>query len=328
MMDLRELGEREAISHLRKAIGKTPDLGRGEDDCAAVLLDGGTVLLASTDMVLGETHMLPGATPKLIGQFAVEIAVSDVAAMGGTPTGVLCAYAMPSETDIHWLEDVSKGMTHAATALGTFILGGDTKRSPERTIAVTALGLVNEGECMFRHGAREGDVLMLTGPVGGPALGYNMERNSDGTLTDRALGLVYEVRARVMAGNALATSGHAHACIDLSDGLAPCLSQMMSASNKGAELLWNDVPLAEGLEDLAYEQGHDPRELALNWGGEYELLAAIDPEGVEPLMQVMGRLGLEPAIVGRVHGAGRQNIIIDERGREVLKQHGFDHFMG
>ena len=327
-MDLRELGEREAISHLRKAIGKTPDLGRGEDDCAAILLEDGTVLLASTDMVLGETHMLPGATPELIGQFAVEIAVSDIAAMGGHPHGVLSGYAMPPDTDVHWLESVTKGMTHAATALGTSVLGGDTKRSSERTIAVTALGLVAEGQCLFRNGAMEGDALLLTGPVGGPALGYNMERRPDGTLTDRALGLVYEVRARVKAGNALATSGHAHACIDLSDGLGPCLSQMMAASDKGAELLWSDLPLADGLEDFAFERGHDLRDLALNWGGEYELLAAIDPEGVDPLLQAMGRLGLEPAIVGRVHGAARQNIIIDERGREVLKEHGFDHFMG
>jgi thiamine monophosphate kinase len=103
---------------------------------------------------------------------------------------------------------------------------------------------------------------------------------------------------------------------------------MMEASDKGAELLWNDVPLADGLADLASEGGLDLREMALNWGGEYELLAAIDPEGVDPLLQVMGRLGLEAAIVGRVHGVGRQNIIIDERGREVLRPHGFDHFQG
>ena len=326
-MDLRELGEREAISRLRKVIGVTPDLGMGEDDCAVILLDDGKVLLASTDFVLDETHILPGVTPKLLGQFAVEIAVSDIAAMGGHPHGILCGYAMPPDTDVYWLENVSKGMAKAAESLWTSIMGGDTKRSRERTIAVTALGVMDGGLCMFRNGAKKGDVLILTGPVGGPALGYNMERNPEGTLTDRALGLVYGVRARVMAGKALSTSDYAHACIDLSDGLGPCLFQMMEASNKGAEILWNDVPLADGLEDFAYEWDHDLRELALNWGGEYELLAAIDPEGVDPLLQVMGRLGLEAAIVGRVH-EGRQNIIIDERGREVLRPHGFDHFQG
>jgi thiamine-monophosphate kinase len=324
-MDLRELGEREAISRLLKAIGKTHDQGRAMDDCAAIVIDDETLLLASTDMVMDSTHMLPGVTPNMLGQFAVEIAVSDIAAMGGSPIGLLCAYAMPSYTDIEWLAGVSRGMSRAAESIGTSIIGGDTKCSEEPTIAVTALGTVAKEQCMYRSGAEVGDVLLLTGPVGGPALGYNMERNPDGTLTDRALGLVYDVHAREKAGRALATSGYAHACIDLSDGLGPCLSQLMEASDKGAELNWSDIPLEDGLEDFAV-LGLDLGELALNWGGEYELLAAIDPDGVEPLLQVLRRLGLEAAIVGKVHDEPRQNIIISERGREVLRPHGFDHF--
>ncbi len=327
-MDLRELGEREVISRIHKAIGRTHDLGGGEDDCAAIDMGEGTLLLASTDTVIEGTHMLPGATPGMIGRFAVEIAVSDVAAMGGSPIGVLCAYAMPPETEANWLVNVSTGMEEAVSDIGTSIIGGDTKRSAEPTIAVTALGIVDEDQCMFRRGAREGDVLLLTGPVGGPAYGFNMERDPSGALTGRALGMVYDVRARVRAGKALASSGYAHACIDLSDGLGPCLHQLMAASEKGAELLWDNVPLAEGLEAFADKMGMDLRETALNWGGEYELLAAIDPEGAEPLIKVLGRLGLEPTIVGRVHGAARQNIIISERGREVLRPHGFDHFQG
>lgn len=326
-MDLRELGERDTISRFRKVIGETADLGGGEDDCAVIPVGGDDLLLATTDMVMDETHMLPGVTPKILGQFAVETAVSDIAAMGGRPIGVLCGYAMPPETDVYWLESVTKGMVHATENLETSILGGDTKRSPERTMAVTAFGLVGRDECLYRHGARAGDLLLITGPVGGPAMGFKMERDRHGMLTDRAMGLVYEVRARVRAGKALATSGKAHACIDLSDGLGPCLYQMMAASGKGAELIWEDIPLADGLEAFAEVRGHDLRELALNWGGEYELLAAIDPDGAEDLLRAILRLGLEGAIIGRVHES-RANIIIDERGREAFKPHGFDHFRG
>ena len=326
-MDLRELGEREAISLLRNVLGDTTDLGRGEDDCAAVPLGDGKLLLASTDMVLGETHILPGASARMIGSFAVEVAVSDVAAMGGESIGVLCGYAMPPEIDIHWLKGVSKGMAEAAGVLEIAVLGGDTKASPEPTIAITALGLVAEEQCMFRHGAKDGDLLLLTGPVGGPAMGYTMMRRSSGNLTDRALGLIYGVKARERAGVVLATSGHAHACIDLSDGFAPALHQMMEASQIGAEVFWDDIPLVEGLEQHADQWGLDLRELALHWGGEYELLVAIDPEGKEEAMQAISRVGLDPAIVGRVIG-GRQTIIIDERGREALRHHGFDHFQG
>jgi thiamine-monophosphate kinase len=324
-MDLRELGERDAISRFQGIIGGTTDLGMGEDDCAVVSLGDDRLLLASTDMVLETSHMLPGVRPGMIGQFAVEIAVSDVAAMGGSPIGVLCGYAMPSHTDIYWLEKVTTGMAETAEALGTSVLGGDTKSSPEPTIAVTALGLVDGGNCLFRSGAKKGDALLLTGPVGGPAMGYSMERYPEGKLKDPALELVYGVRARKMAGLALAASEHAHACIDLSDGFAPCLHQLLGSSNKGAEVRWNNIPLADGLEEFAFEWGKDLREMALHWGGEYELLAAIDPDGVEPLVKDLGRLGLEPAIVGHVI-EGQQTIIIDDSGRGVLKPDGFDHF--
>jgi thiamine-monophosphate kinase len=327
-MDLRELGEREAIARLHRAIGETGDLGGGQDDCSAVRMDDGTILLASTDLVIDTTHMLPGVTPGLLGRYAVEIAASDVAAMGGDPIGVLCAYAMPPDTDMHWLEGVTEGMARAANDHGTAVIGGDTKRSPERTIAVTALGRVAEEECMYRRGAKEGDALVLTGPVGGPAMGFNMERDPTGMLRDRALGLVYEVRARLRAGRALASSGRAHACIDLSDGLGPCLSQMMEASATGAELLWERLHLADGLEAFAEARGMDAREMALNWGGEYELLAAVDPDGVPSVLEALQRLGLEPAMVGRVHGDVSTNVIISEHGPESLRPHGFDHFQG
>ncbi len=326
-MDLRGLGERAAIERLRKTIAKTDDFGRIDDDSAAVSLDDGTFLLASTDMVIDTTHFLPGVTPRMLGRFAVEIAVSDIAAMGGDAMGVLTAYAMPPETDVEWLAGVSKGMAQATETMGISVIGGDTKRSKEATIAVTALGTVAKGECLLRKGAQDGDALLLTGPVGGPAMGYNMEREADGTLTDRALELVYGVKARLGAGRTLATSGYAHACIDLSDGLAPCLHQMMAASKMKAELHWDDVPLAPGIVDFP-RWGVDLKDMALNWGGEYELLAAVDPVGVEPLTRSLGRLGLEPAVVGRVVWGPRKNVIISDRGREPLKVDGFDHFKG
>ena len=94
-MDLRELGERASIKRLREVLGATEDLGRGEDDCAVVPLGDGKVLLASTDVLIGPTHLLPGTPPEQFGAFAIEIAVSDVAALGGRPLGVLTAMARP-----------------------------------------------------------------------------------------------------------------------------------------------------------------------------------------------------------------------------------------
>lgn len=326
-MDLRELGERASIKRLREVLGTTDDLGRGEDDCAVVPLGGGKVLLASTDVLIGPTHIFPGTPPEQFGAFAIEIAISDVAAMGGRPIGVLTAMAMPPETDIEWLRSVSAGMAKAAGEHGTTVLGGDTKSSPARTVAVTAMGVMDEERCLYRRGGRSGDVLVLTGPLGGPALGYTMAKDSEGGYTPEALSLLYDIKARTDAGMALAASGHATACIDLSDGFAPALHQMLEASGCGALVEWGSVPLAPGLSDLATAQGLDIRELALHWGGEYELLAAVDPAGVDEVLTTLRGLGGDARLVGEL-ASGREILLVHDGSPAPLGPKGFDHFRG
>ncbi len=326
-MDLRELGERASIKILREVLGTTEDLGRGEDDCAVVPLGDGKVLLASTDVLIGPTHLFPGTPPEQFGAFAIEIAVSDVAAMGGRPLGLLTAMAMPPGTDIEWLRGVSAGMAAAAGSHGTTVLGGDTKSSPARTVAVTALGVMDGERCLYRRGGRPGDVLVLTGPLGGPALGYTMPKDLEGGYTIEALSLLYDIKARTDAGQALAASGHATACIDLSDGFAPALHQMLEASGYGASVEWGSMPLARGLTDLAASQGLDIRELALHWGGEYELLAAVDPAGVDEVLATLRGLGCDARAVGEL-ASGREILLVHDGAPSPLGPEGFDHFRG
>ena len=326
-MDLRDAGERAAIARLREAMGETEDLGQGIDDCAVHRLPDGSLLLVSTDVLVGSTHMLPGTSPGLLGSFAVELAVSDVAAMGGRPLGVLTAMAMPPDTSLEWLEDLSRGMATSADRHGITVLGGDTKAASEPVVAVTALGAVSEGECLYRRGALPGDALVLTGPVGGPALGFNMPEGCDGGLPPEALELVYGVRARVEAGLSLASSGHARACIDLSDGLAPAVHQLCEASGTGARIDWDSVPIADGLAEVSGARGLDLEETALHWGGEYELLAAVAPEGVDDVLSALRGLGLAPAVAGEVL-AGREILLARDGPPAPLSPHGFDHFKG
>lgn len=324
-MDLRELGEREAIKELRKAVVGTDDLGSGEDDCAVLPLDDGRLLLASTDVIVGPTHMLPEVPPQLLGAFAAEVAISDVAAMGGTPIGILSAYAMPPGTEVAWLQLVSLGMSRAAVRVGTSVLGGDTKASPEATIAVTALGLLDDGRCLYRKDAQPGDVLILTGPVGGPAMGFLAPAGEDGRRTQEALELIYGVKARVDEGRAMSLSGRVHACIDLSDGLAPALHQMMEASEGGAMLAWKNIPVVEGLAEVAEATGRELVETALNWGGEYELLAAVHPEGIEEVFAALAVAGCSAAPVGYVT-EGREILLVRDGTPSALSPKGFDHF--
>ena len=325
-MDLRDVGERDAIKRLQSTLGNMGDLGRGEDDCAVIDLGDGRYLLASTDVMVGRTHLLPGTPPDLYGAFVVNTAVSDIAAMGGDPIGVLTALAMPPGTDLGWLMGLYRGITSAARDLGITVLGGDTKASGDPTVAVTALGTMEGTRCMFRRGARPGDVLVLTGPVGGPALGFITPKRGD-ILPRDALDRVYSVKARTEAGRALAASGLATACIDLSDGFAPALHQLLEASKMGATVVWEDIPIARGLREAAATSDHELEDVALHWGGEYELLAIVDPVGVEDVMATLRRLRLEPRAVGRVD-EGRKVHLVSEGSSAELSPHGFDHFKG
>ena len=327
---LRDLGERAAIGLVRGRLGRTPDLGGGEDDCAAIPLGDGRLLLATTDVLIGATHIMPGVTPEALGRFAVEVAISDVAAMGGAPIGVLCALGLPPATDPRWLASLSRGMARAARAHATAVVGGDTKSAPVPTLAMTALGTVEEARCLLRRGARAGDALVLTGPVGGPGVGYHRLGSERGASGRRAaLRLIYGITARVEDGLALAGSGHAHACIDLSDGLGPAVHQMMGASGRGARVRWGDLPLARGLPSTADRARVARTYLALHFGGEYELLAAVDPAHVDDVMASIraARPGARPAAIGEVI-RGHEILLEHEGGAVPIGPEGYDHFRG
>jgi thiamine-monophosphate kinase len=327
---LKDLGERAAIELVRRRLGRTPDLGGGEDDCAAIPLGDGRLLLATTDVLIGATHIIPGVTPEALGRFAVEVAVSDVAAMGGRPIGVLCALGLPPRTDSRWLASLSRGMARAAGGHATTIVGGDTKSAPVPTLAMTALGTVEEARCLYRRGAMVGDALVLTGPVGGPGVGYQQLRERGSAPRRRAaVRRLYGITARVEDGLALAASGHAHACIDLSDGLGPALHQLMGASGRGARVRWDDLPLARGLLVTATRAGVARTYLALHFGGEYELLAAVDPAHVDDVLAAVraARPGARPAVIGEVTRG--HEILLELEGPPVpIGPEGFDHFRG
>jgi len=333
MPALRDVGERAAIEAARARLGRTPDLGLGADDCAVVPLGGGRgrLLLATTDVLIGRSHLLPGVTAGMLGAFAVEAALSDVAAMGGEPTGVLCALGLPPDTQRAWLQALARAMARAARGHGVSVLGGDTKCATEPVLAMTALGTARRGRCLFRSGARPGDALVLTGPLGGPAIGHQRlmaSIASGGGRDARALRMVYGVKARVSDGLALARSGHARACIDLSDGLALALHQLCAASGVGAQVDWGALPLANGLAGAA-GQGRTELDLAIHFGGEYELLAAVRPGRADEALDAVGaaRPGARCAVIGAVTRP-REILLCRERARVPIRPVGYDHFRG
>ena len=241
-------GEFAAIARLRRLFPDPPERQTWIGDDAAVL-DGG--LLVATDLVVEGTHFRVGAPLADVGWNAVAVNVSDIAAMGGAPTHLLVAVTGPPSTD---LDELYRGIAEASSAYGCPVVGGDLANGPALAVAVTVLGRTDDGgPPVLRSGARPGDELRVTGPLGGAAAG----------------GYRHRAVARVAEGTAARRAG-ATAMIDVSDGLAADVNHLAEASGVGVRL--DHVPIAEGAT----------RDQALGGGEDYELVFAMPAGAAGP----------------------------------------------
>lgn len=280
--------------------------GRGElalgvgDDCAILRPRAGEELLLTTDAVVERVHFTRDFSPEEIGHKALAVNLSDLAAMGARPVAFLCALAFPPQ----WaraLPRIAKGMSKLAKAHRCQLAGGNMSRARELSLTITAIGAAPTGTSLRRSGARVGDRLLVSGALGGAAAGL---RSASRPLRIRQRLPEPRIRLGQLA------RPHAHAAIDISDGLIQDLGHVLELSRVGAELALDRVPVARGatLDD------------ALSGGEDYELLLCVPPGRVPVLQRGARALGLPLTDVGGiVRGRGI-------RGLEGRRPAGHDHF--
>ena len=216
--------------------------------------------------------------PEDWGWKAVVANLSDLAAMAAEARWLVLALTVPEATPVATLERVYAGVGQACRAFGVALVGGDVSAGPALSMAVTALGEAERP--VLRSGARPGDRLAVTGPLGAAAAGLGLLRRGDRAATDllgRFPGLAAAHRRPTPAlamGLALAQAG-ATALIDVSDGLAGDALHLAEASGVGVEVHDATVPLAPGVAEAAGLLGLDPLELALGGGDDFVLAAAL-----------------------------------------------------
>ena len=268
--------------------GSVPgDLGIG-DDAAAVALPGaapgsGRIVLA-TDLVVDGVHVdREVSSPEDIGWKALMVAVSDIGAMGCAPSHVLLSVAAPAGFPVERLGD---GVSEAAAAVGCRVVGGDLSSSALLVVSVTAVGPADDREhaLLVRSGARPGDRLFVTGPLGGSAAGLRLLAGPGRDGVPPALATAHRRPvARIREGVAARRAG-ASACIDISDGLVADTGHLADASGVGLDLV-------VGEEVVAHGATHDE---ALHGGEDYELVVATgDPDG---LVAAFEEAGLRPPL--------------------------------
>ncbi|MEX2556288.1 MAG: thiamine-phosphate kinase [Actinomycetota bacterium] len=329
--DARDLGEFGLIARLVSRLGPPGEnvvLGPGDD--AAALRFGGTAL-ATADLLLEGVHFdFAFSSPGDIGWKALAVNLSDIAAMGGVPRYALVSLGAPASTPVATLEALYDGLGECARTFGVSVVGGDTVGSDRLIVSVAVLGDAGPSGVVRRGGARTGDVVCVTGSVGGAAAGLWLLRAAHEderavALLERFPALVAAHRRpkpRVPEGLAAAAVG-ATAMIDVSDGLAADVGHLCDASGIGVEMRAASVPMAEGVTDVAAWAGADRNRLVLGGGDDYELAIAIPAAQVRALAEALAPTPVTP--IGELVGDDR--VLIEPDGaRSPLAGLGWDHF--
>lgn len=320
---LADLGERAAIRRIAAILTKGVNHRGIGDDCAAIDM-GKEYLLVTTDMMVQRTHMPAQMTPYQMGWFLVAMNLSDIAAKGGTPLGVVCSFGLPKKTSELFLKDLVKGANASAVRFGTTIAGGDTKETAEVTLCGTAFGSVKKNEFMPRIGIHPDDVVAVTGTLGKAGAGYYSLKLQK--LQKKLSKGLLEPQPRLIEGRLLAQMQSVTSSMDLSDGLSASLYQLQELNAVGFEIQKNALPLASGLREL-FDKNHrnDPYSIGLHFGGDYELLVTIPPGDFEKAKKTLKKQGCNLTAIGTVTQK-KDIVLIDGEVKRILENKGYEHF--
>ncbi len=285
MRTVHDIGEFRLIERLSRLMPNAPFVVEGiGDDCGVVRM-GERLLLASSDMFIEDVHFRRDhILPSNIGWKAAASCISDVAAMGGTPTFCLVSIACPPSTDLQFVEQVYKGILSVLSRFGVVILGGDTTSSPQGlVIDMTVIGQTMGPHFLRRRGARNGDLLAITGWPGMSAAGFHaLEHDHDAPTLVAAH---QQPRPRVREGQWLCARPSIHALIDVSDGLLQDAGHIAKASNLGVNIDSNGLPIHSDLDRYCQMHGLDAHSFVLTGGEDYELAFAMSPDQHERSLQ-------------------------------------------
>jgi thiamine-monophosphate kinase len=325
-VSLRHLGEFSFIERIAKRVSVRDSVPIGiGDDAAATIPQVGSVSLTSTDMLVEGVHFdLSYVDPWSLGYKSLAVNLSDIAAMGGTPRYFLLSLAIPPALSIPFLDAFMDGMMALAGTYDVPLVGGDTCASKVGlVIAVTVVGEQQLARVVKRKGALVGDSVLVTGALGGSALGLALlQRGEEGDSTKRHL----QPAPRVEAGHLLAESGLVNAMIDVSDGLLADLGHILRQSGVGASLRLADIPLPSQFWQQVSKIGlSDPYRLPLAGGEDYELLFTVSPQNRDAIVEILTTIDVPVSVIGEITETGLVVSAPDGTPYPITVT-GFDHF--
>ena len=294
------------IDWIRQQAKPAAGLQAGIGDDAAVWQVGSKSLLLTTDMLMDEVDFrLPEAPASLIGRKSMAVNLSDIAAMAGRPMVALVAVALPKAQGFEFARELHAGMQTIAEEFGVSIIGGDTNTWDQPlVVTVTLIGEATERGPVRRSGAKPGDWLFVTGPLGGSILGKHLS-----------------FTPRVREALALHQTVDLHAMIDLSDGLSADLHHLLDESGVGATLFADAIPITEAAYQIP--DGRSPLEHALSDGEDFELLFSVSADDGRKL--VAGECAAPTIHIGQIESAPGGRLRMSDGAIVDLPRSGWEH---
>ena len=317
------LSEFQLISHYftRQAIRRRDvALGIG-DDAALLRMPEGQCLAVSIDTLVEGVHFLPEIAPADLGYRALAVNLSDLAAMGAQPAWATLALTLPG-VDEPWLAQFSSGFFELAQHHRVQLVGGNTTRGP-LSISVQVHGFVPEEQALRRSGAQPGDLIFVTGTLGDAAIGLQAALQKISLPPVEAqLASQRWLRPLPRVAEGLALRGVAGACIDISDGLLADLSHLCEASQTGARILVEQLPVST----VFAAAGQGDWNLPLSGGDDYELCFTAAPARRARVEELFKAFACGATCIGVIESMPGLRCEMNDGRQFVPAKYGYDHF--
>ncbi|KZX11485.1 thiamine-phosphate kinase [Methanobrevibacter filiformis] len=329
--NVSDIGEKELINRI---IQKNTNNYIG-DDAAEIDLQT-CLLMATSDMLLQSSHF-----PKMMSHFqmgwkAVTVNVSDLAAMGADPRGLLINIAIPKTLDLDDFDEIYEGIFKACDYYKIPLIGGDTNESKDEIIiSGTALGTTSRVDGKHKHGFKKGDILFITGNIGYAAIGFEILKREENNNNNNNIKFpedydIFKSRAlnpiaRLEESKSL-NATYISSATDITDGLGSELHEMLSWNDGGGFMIYEEkIPNINKIKKIAHELNLDYLDLLFHYGEDFELVFTLEPEELEWFTNPYVIKEKDFHIIGEVTDSGKVELTLENGKIIEISSKGYNH---
>ncbi|NHJ03937.1 MAG: thiamine-phosphate kinase [Candidatus Heimdallarchaeota archaeon] len=324
---IKDIGERALLEFFKDMVdeGDLPF----NDDAVAFSINEKSTIVINIDTFVAKTDAPPGMTPYQMGAKATVMAISDLAAKGIQPQFIIASGAFPGSFKVKNTIELVRGVKETAQKTNAKFLGGDTNEAEDIILSVVAVGIADKNILIKRNGAKIGDIICTTGEFGLTGAGFkvfleNYKATDEQTKNFR--NSIYHPTVKLREGLFLGKSRKINSCIDSSDGLAWCLTELLrNKRNQG--IIIDQIPIAQTVIDFANANKLDKDELALFGGEEFELVFTISEENFSEFQKNATDQNIKIFTIGKISKKYPNKIMTKTKaGYNEVSHKGWEHF--